>query len=211
LAYEFCRRYYASHGIVPQVIEHEGLGYYGIQLDYVPCKVNGSERPTMGRFTIGGDVENWVTGGPGDHGLELIKLCDKGEKTEKLVSLAIKHMGITPLPSASHIKCRHKRWGASYELMFSIATILAMRNEQQIKIWNHEFHTARLIAENDPLAKMKEHMGAFLFCNDDKQVAISGDGRYLVPKSGDSLWLRYMKGATPYSLGREIEKYLKLC
>jgi len=43
LAYQFCQRYYVSHGIVPNVIDHDGLGYYGIRLDPLPCKVNGSE------------------------------------------------------------------------------------------------------------------------------------------------------------------------
>ena len=43
LAYQFCQRYYVSHDIVPNVIDHDGLGYYGIRLDPLPCKVNGSE------------------------------------------------------------------------------------------------------------------------------------------------------------------------
>jgi hypothetical protein len=43
LAYQFCQRYYVSHDIAPNVIDHDGLGYYGIRLDPLPCKVNGSE------------------------------------------------------------------------------------------------------------------------------------------------------------------------
>ena len=68
LANEFCKRFYASHGIIPQVTSHEGLGYYGITLDKTRCAVHRQENEfSLGRFSILGDVENWSTGGPGDH------------------------------------------------------------------------------------------------------------------------------------------------
>jgi len=96
LAYQFCRRYYASHGVVPHVIEHEGLGYYGIRLDYAQCRINQVEKSleTIGRLTCAGDVENWQTGGPGDHGLETSLLCQRGVPTSNLVLLAFKHIGL---------------------------------------------------------------------------------------------------------------------
>ncbi|MDP5460059.1 hypothetical protein [Alishewanella sp. SMS8] len=78
LASQLCRRFYASHGIVPWVICHEGMGYYGISLHKLPCKVNGIDNATLGRFSIAGNVENWLTGGPGDHACNLIDQCLNG-------------------------------------------------------------------------------------------------------------------------------------
>ncbi len=118
LAFQFCRRFYASHGIAPLVIAHEGLGYYGIGLEYVSCRVNRAEEPlsVLGRLAMEGDVENWRTGA--NHRLKTSELCWKGMPTEKLISLAIDHMRLLVYPSKSHVNCRHKRWGASFELVF---------------------------------------------------------------------------------------------
>jgi hypothetical protein len=44
---------------VPHVIQKEGLGYYGIQLDYLPCKVNGNAPEPLGQICMAGDIENW--------------------------------------------------------------------------------------------------------------------------------------------------------
>lgn len=66
LANEICKRFYASHGIVPWVIDHEGLGYYGIMLNQLQCKVSEKSCRPFGRVTMAGDVENWRTGGPGN-------------------------------------------------------------------------------------------------------------------------------------------------
>jgi hypothetical protein len=212
LAYQFCRRFYASHGVVPHVIEHEGLGYYGIQLDYVPCKVNqiGKSLETIGRLTCAGDVENWQTGGPGDHGLETSVLCQKGVPTSDLLSLAIKHMGLPTYPSKTHINCRHKRWGSSFELMFEIATILALRNSDKVlRIWNHPYHTEQYIRRLDHENTMQEHPGAFIFENHANTIVIAGDGRCL-DGSGNNLWEDYMHGFSPYFLAICIENQLKI-
>lgn len=210
LAYQFCRRFYASHGIVPHVVAHEGLGYYGIQLDYVPCKVNKIERSveSLGRLTTAGDVENWRTGGPGDRGLKTSELCKLEVPTERLVSLAFGHMGLPTHPSTSHLNCRHKRWGSSFELMFEIATIIALRNPEKIKIWNHPDHTEKLIRERDPKATMHEHLGAFIFSNhSNTDIVIAGDGRWL-DESGRNLWEEYMLGHSSYFLAVSIENRL---
>ena len=199
LASEFCRRFYSSHGLVPWVTTHEGLGYYGITINQLPCMVNGQREEALGRFTIGGDVENWRTGGSGDHRCELIDKCASGISTEELVNLAISHLGIPPLPSKSHLNCRHKRWGASYELCFGIATLVALRFEpDEIGIWNHPAHTRRAI-EGDPKHRMKEHPGAFLFVADDKKICVTGDGRIL-DGSELNLWHEYMSGETTKAL-----------
>ena len=209
LAYEFCRRYYSSHGIVPHVIEKEGLGYYGIQLDCLPCPVNGrKKKETVGRLTISGDVENWRTGGPGDHGFEASVLCANQESTSRIVFGALRHMGLPHTPKHTHLACRHKRWGSSFELIFEIATIIALRNDDRIRIWNDPYHTRRLINENDKNAAMKEHPGAFIFSSNGKRKIVAGDGRIL-GQSDENLWVRYMRGESVNDLSLEIEHYLK--
>ena len=200
LASEFCRRFYASHGLVPWVIDHDGMGYYGIAINQLPCSVNGESEDALGRFTIGGDVENWRTGGPGDHGCNLMDRCASGVPTEHLIHAAISHLDVPPLPPKSHLHCRHKRWGASYELCFEVAALVALQYEPgQIQIWNHPAHTKRAIAEHDPNHRMKEHPGAFLFISDDSVVCVAGDGRIL-DGSDENLWLEYMSGKTTRTL-----------
>ena len=98
LATELCRRFYESHGIVPHVCDHEGLGYYGILVEKLPCPVNGRGDNTLGRFTMHGDVENWIADGPGGHGLELIERAQRGEPVQPMVAECIRHFGLPPFP-----------------------------------------------------------------------------------------------------------------
>ncbi|HRT61993.1 MAG TPA: hypothetical protein P5551_06495 [Syntrophales bacterium] len=212
LANEICQRFYSSHGIVPHVIEHEGLGYYGIQLDLVSCQINGKNNPTIGRLTAAGDVENWITGGPGDHGLELVERAKRGEPVAPMVEEAIQHLRLAAYPLKSHLSCRHKRWGASYTLIFHIASLLALRNDEFIEIWNHPYHTDRVAKELDTKSGQKEHMGYFIFLHNktDRQVILAGDGRLLMPQQGDSYWERYMRGESVIHLTKSIEGLLGL-
>lgn len=209
LASEFCKRFYASHGLVPWVINREGMGYYGISINHLPCPVNGQKTETLGRFTMGGDVENWRTGGPGDHDGELIDKCAGGSSTDELVNLAISHFGLTAVPHKSHLNCRHKRWGASYQLCFEIATLVALQYEpDEIGIWNHPAHTKQALG-SDPKHKMKEHPGAFLFVSEDRKICVAGDGR-LLDGSDSDLWHEYMSGMTPRAISDMIiQKLLK--
>lgn len=208
LAYEFCRRYYSSHGIVPWIIEHEGLGYYGIQLNQVRCSINNRIGESYGRMTIGGDVENWRRGSPGDHGLPAIEMCSTNISTEEIVQKAIAYMGIESIPAVSHLNCRHKRWGASYELCFEIATILALQNEpEELQIWNHPFHTERAVSELDPKSSMDEHLGAFLFVRRDKKLLLAADGR-LLDGSEKNLWQSFMNGYGTAYLADLIKEHI---
>lgn len=209
LANEFCRRFYASHGIVPHVIDHEGLGFYGIQIDYLSCPVNGVLQPSLGRITAMGDVENWCTGSPGDHGLGIRNLYQQNVSTDKLTELAMMHLRIPILPEKSHLNCRHKRWGDSYKLLFEIATIVAIRENRCHQIWNEACYTERMLKEIDPQANMKEHPGAFLFIADSntRQVLISGDGRVLKGGEGN-LWERYMGGESVLTISLDVESWL---
>ena len=209
LANEFCKRFYASHGIIPYIIAHGGLGYYGIQLQSVSCAVN-TRIVKYGRMTIGGNVENWRTGGPGDHGLPAIQMCIDGISSDEIIHRAIEYMGIEPIPQKSHYHCRHKRWGGSFELCFEIAAFLAIQLEQEgIQIWNHPDHTQRLLQKLDPQVDQKEHLGAFLFKMNDEQILLAADGR-LLDGSGDNIWFMYMNGYSLPYLATHIKNKLNV-
>lgn len=203
LANEFCQRFYSSHGISPHVINHEGLGYYGLALNQIDCKIGRINEESLGRMTISGDVENWRRGSPGDHELPAIEMCSEGVSTEKIVTDSIRHMEIDPIPAQSHLGCRHQRWGASYALAFEISTILALRHDNfdngDLQIWNHPLMIKNALDRNDPLSSMKEHPGGFVFCHDQKEVILTGDGR-LLDGSERNLWHQYMQGESVNSL-----------
>lgn len=205
LASEFCARFYVSHGIRPTVINHEGLGYYGLALEPLRCKVNGDKAATLGRLTMGGDVEKWTTGGPGDHGLETIHLCRGGALAETLLEKAIWHMRLPVVPLKSHVSCRHHRWGSSYVLCFQIAASLGLRHAMdRVSISNAPEEVDRRIAAMDPKAAMKEHPGAFLFRYRDRELLLTGDGRVIGDQPKD-VWEEYMRGKGVESLVVEIE------
>ena len=204
LANEFCERFYASHGIVPQVIDHDGLGYYGIELARVSCAVNGSGGEPLGRLTMGGDVENWRSGGPGDHGLGTMEMCDAGVATSDIVAKAIAHMGISPIPDKTHARCRHKLRGASYELVFRLAAIVALRS-RSISIWNHpDSLRFALTPPSGTQAATHDSAGAFVFVKGDREFVVSGDGR-VFGSSAENLWVNYMRGASIDSLVSVVE------
>ncbi len=209
LANEFCQRYYSSHGIIPYVVAREGLGYYGILFETVSCRVNKKEIE-YGRVTIGGNVESWRSGGPGDHGLPTIEFCNSNMPTEEILRRAIAHMGIEPLPKKSHYNCRHKRWGRSFELCFEIATILALQYESSdLYIWNSHFETGRLLTELDPNVDQVEHPGAFLFDSRKKKILLAADGR-LLDGSDQNLWHMYMNGGSAFTLAEILKQKLEL-
>jgi hypothetical protein len=209
LAAELCDRFYASHGIVPMTIEHEGLGYYGIVLAETKCPVHGPRQRQLGRLTAHGDVENWVTGGPGDHGLKLEARARAGEPVGPMVAAAISHLRLPPFPKRSHATCRHKRWGDSYRLVFRVAALLALRHDELV-VWNDPCH-----AGPDEIPVSAEHPwseppGSFFFHWKPATVSIAGDGRILEPSSQASLWESYMRGSGEMDLVRRIESLLDL-
>ena len=208
LAAETCRRFYSSHGIVPWVIDHDGMGYYGIEVSRVRCGVNAGPPQTLGRFTMRGNVENWLSGSAGDHGLKLVDRCERGVATAELVLAAVAHFKQDPIPSSSHLSCRHKRWGGSYVLAFEVAAYLALQYEgPDLEIWNHPINVASRLQELDPKASMKEHPGGFLFVRNEREVLVAGDGRIL-DGSGGNLWLAYMKGQSVSDLAMLIDRRL---
>ncbi len=208
LASEFCRRFHVSHGVMPRVLNHEGLGYYGIGLQEVDCKVASVKPKALGRLIMTGNVENWRTGEPGDHGLKTEDMCLAGASEAAIVEAAIRHMALPPMPAKSHVGCRHQRRGASYVMCFEIATIIALRHAC-VAVTNAPEETVRLVTLQDPKAAMHEHPGAFLMANEDRQVLLIGDGR-LMDESGVDLWKLYMQGRSIESLVGEVETRLGL-
>ena len=210
LASELCQRFHASHGLAPWVIAHDGLGYYGIGINRLPCAIHPTESEPLGRFTSGGDVENWRSGSPGDHGAKLMRQCADGMATSELVAAAIRHLDLPPYPAKSHVSCRHHRWGASYVLCFQLAACLALRyNFDEIEIWNHPLHTRPLLLEHDPKWSMHEHPGLFVFSANGKTVCIAGDGRVL-DESEANVWERYMAGDSAAVLAKWLAQRLAL-
>lgn len=208
LSNECCKRFYGSHGIAPRVLDHEGLGYYGIMLERVPCSVNGPEQERLGRFTIAGDVENWRTGSPGDHRLKMKEHEREGVPTEDLVREALHHLALPAIPERSHVNCRHKRWSGSFELMHEMATIIALRRSpDDLYLWNHDYHTKRIVAELDSRCQMHEHPGAYLLRDrwHDRRCVVTADGR-LLGHPGDNYWERYMAGESIWNLALDLER-----
>lgn len=120
---------------------------------YLACSVNQSgsaKEMRLGRFTMAGNVENWRTGSPGDHGCVLEERARSGEALSSLVKAAIRHLDLPVRPSAAHTHCHHKRRGESFVLLWEVAALVALRNEHRVRVWNHAFHTAELARQYDP-------------------------------------------------------------
>jgi len=211
LANEFAKRFYSSHGIAPQVTTHEGLGYYGITLEPLHCKVNREDTEPLGRLTMFGNVENWQSGVAGDHGLNTIEMCERGLPSEEIVKLSISHLRLPNIPEGTHLSCRHKRCGNSFMLLFEIATFLGIKYDHEtINIWNHPYHTQNYIEKLDPKADMQEHLGAFIFQHHEHQIILASDGRELSGKQKENYWKRYMEGESTFSLYEDLATKLKL-
>lgn len=198
LANEFCKRFYRSHGIVPHVINREGLGYYGIQFTELACEARPRAGEPLGRLTMYGNVENWLTGASGDHRLTTLEMLEQGVPTDKIVEKAIKYMRISVTPTRSHYGCRHHRWGTSYVLLFEIMTRLVLTlPESELILANcpRDEYLGQLMRKYDPCLDMTEHPGAFYVSANDKSVLIAGDGRVL-DGSERNIWTEYMSGAT---------------
>lgn len=208
LAAELCDRFYASHGIAPITIAHEGLGYYGIALEQLPCAEQRGLK--LGRLTAAGDIENWQTGSPGDHGLKLVERVANGEDVAVMLVEAVRFLGLPTRPTRSHPQCRHRRWGASFQLVFRIAALLTLRWDDRVQVWNDPAIIRRRAAALDPDADMREHPGYFLFEANDRSVLVAGDGRVLSSDGSDSWWSQFMAGKSITNLVQQLEGNLGL-
>jgi hypothetical protein len=209
LASQICKRFYASHGIVPWVINKEGMGYYGILFSELPCSVNKHPRQ-LGRLTMAGNTENWLSVGSEIQGRKGEIDCENGASISTLITESINHLSFPAMPHSSHLSCRHKRWGDSYTLCFEIATCIALRfGHEQIGIWNSPSDIRHCISKYDPKMQIKEHPGGFLFLTNEAEVFLVGDGRLLHPAESN-MWEMYMLGQTPYELSNVIINHLGL-
>ncbi len=213
LAAELCERFYRSHGICPQTLCREGLGYYGIGIDALPCRIRRGEGRSLGRLTADGNVENWRTGEQGDHGLNLVDRLRAGESVELMVAEAIRHLALSAMPRTSHLNCRHKRWGDSYVLLFRVAAALALRHgEERVTIWNDSYIAKRRARGLDREGELNEHPGYFSFepRHGPENVIIRGDGVVLRPEGQESRWELYLSGCLEIELLRRIEAWTSL-
>lgn len=208
LSYEICRRYYRSHGIAPFVINHSGLGYYGIELTQLPCKPTGlSDQQTLGRLTMAGNAENWITGGPGDHGCELVERCAAGAPAPELVTQAICHLRLPALPSHAHNHCHHKRRGDSFVLLWEIATLLALRADMgrsKAYLMANGLEDGKPFMGHDEPPMTYRKPGHFCF-GGGQWVYVTDEG-VLCDGSGEDLWARYMGGESPAALAEWVRE-----
>jgi len=209
LANEICKRFYASHGIVPSIIKKEGMGYYGILFSESLCAVHKLPQQ-LGRLTMTGNTENWLSGSSGDHKYKSEELCKTGTATSALISGAINHLRLSAVPRASHLSCRHKRWGDSYILCFEIAACIALRYDNEyVSILNSPADIQRHLFKYDPKHTIKEHPGGFLFRTSSAEALLIGDGRLVHPYESN-MWEAYMLGKTPFELSNKIIELLDL-
>jgi hypothetical protein len=89
LAAEIDERYGDELGLTIYPIIHEGLGFYGIKIDQIDS-TDGSQ--TVGRLSIGGDVENWMRAGAGLNALELAQQSTIGQPIDEILRAAIGHL-----------------------------------------------------------------------------------------------------------------------
>jgi hypothetical protein len=190
-------------------MNHGGLGYYGIELAQLPCRPAGlKDHQTLGRLSIAGNVENWITGTPGDHGCDLAGQCTAGVPPSALVTQAIRHLGLPALPAAAHNQCHHKRRGDSFVLLWEIATILALRNDL---CRTEAFLRANGLEEGKPFLGLDgppttySKPGHFWFGGDRADVYVTDEGA-LCDGSGENLWVRFMAGESPADLATWMEE-----
>lgn len=121
----------------------------------------------------------------------------------------INHLRLSARPDKTHLSCRHKRWGASYELCFEIAAALAIRNPDELLITNNPIHTERELRKVDTLFSMKEYPGAFYFKSNLSEILVCGDGRIL-HREGSNIWIDYMAGVSSDNIASDFAGVLGL-
>jgi len=211
LASELCERFYRSHGIVPHVILFEPVGgYYGISLNYVSCSIHGENKESIGRMTMAGDAEDWKEGFTKSRSLALAGRAASGESVESLLGEAIRFLGIPPYPEASHVNCRHKRWGGSFVLVFQIASLIALQynNESGMDIWTKPSSWEEMDDRLDAKKNLREHPGYIEMTNGQNRIVVAGDGRVLIPSGVGSLWEAYLQGDSLSTLTERCSHYL---
>lgn len=210
LAFEFMTRFYRSHGLVAYPILK--MGYYGIALKLISCPVNGKQHPVssaIGRFSMMGNVENWITKSKDQ--VDLSDWFSEGKTIESIVNKAIETLRVAPFPPSSHIGCRHNRWGASYLLCFELAAILAIRHGfDKISIWSEYHHLERLLDKNVLKFSKQQHPGGIhirTIGKGHKEIFLRGDGKLIIPEE-KNIWREFMSGRCSSQLADDLESTL---
>ncbi len=126
-------RFNGLAGVVPVVLCHDGLGYYGIGLQLANCgvhKANGRAGDSLGRLTKAGNVE--TPRGGVEFNLSVL-FSDLKVGAERV---AIDAFGLLPLCAPDHSKCRHSAGSARFALAFRVVAHLALLGGERIAIWN---------------------------------------------------------------------------
>ena len=92
--------------------------------------------------------------------------CDIGHEHERsgtLLSETIRHLELSPYAQRSHASCHHARKGRSYVLIFKLATMLAMKYEGRVLVWNEPSTTDGSAKLEDPDFGRRSYPGYFLF------------------------------------------------
>lgn len=194
LATALCERYYASHGLSPRVISHEGFHYYGIGLFKNCTKLkhsNSSIEEMLGRLSAYGNIENWKSSDQ----IPLSEQLQSGVPVSHLLSQAINCLQLPMKPKGSHTDCVH-RWEATRHVMlFNLIARLAMSSRaEELVIHNHPHEVHAVAKRLDPKYESTKSKNYWLIQSDSKEVLISGSGRVIQPH-GRHLWEMYLKGA----------------
>jgi hypothetical protein len=212
-AAEFVGRFHVSHGHEVYVIKQEGLGYYGIAVG-TPAAPRCIEREPriIGRFTMAGNVENWSTGSPGDHGLQAVRLVVAGADPADLMPEVVRHLGMGPHPSQRHRACRHRHRGSSYVLVVNVIAQIALRHSTAVAIDSLVDLRRTTLTDPDAQAGGKDPPGYFRLRGlPGDEIAVSGDGRVISGgRLSKSLWEQYMAGASVGTLVDEVERGIGL-
>lgn len=188
LAASIMERFYVSHGIRATVLKREYMGYYGILLQKTRCAKHRTH-DHLGRLTMSGNVENWTTGGPGDHGLKLTERAFAGEGVSSMLAEAVAHLGLTPLPPTPHSGCHHNRRGASAVLIFRLAAVLALRHDHHVDVEHPDE-----ISRDKVIPDATNPAGFTQIRANGRRIVLSNEGTVLIPTGRRSLWSRYMDG-----------------
>jgi hypothetical protein len=126
-------RFNGPAGVVPVVLAHEGLGYYGIRMQLANCSVHkavGLASTSLGRLTKAGNVE--TPRGLVEFNVSVL-FSDLKIGAERV---AIDAFDLMPLCDADHAKCRHAGGAARFALAFRVLAHLALLGGKRVALWN---------------------------------------------------------------------------
>jgi hypothetical protein len=207
LAAELVERFTASRGLLPLVLVHEGIGYYGIGFQLANCGVHqglGLARAQLGRLSRAGNVERWLAPQGGfEHATPALWSGD----LPPVERGAIATLGIDSLPLADHRRCAHFRGAPAFAVVFRTLALLALRHDAAVAILNDP-ETMPFDPAGDPGFDRLGRLGYFRVSAGERSVVVAGDGRVL--GCDLDLWASHQTGCRPAELVSLVERALGL-